>query len=55
MYASRPLPHLIGTAEFFSDETLGLIEIDGKSVCFELQSYSESINNSHIQNKYPVV
>ncbi|XP_065056094.1 WASH complex subunit 2C-like isoform X1 [Rhopilema esculentum] len=28
MYASRPLPHLIGTAEFFSDETLGLIEID---------------------------
>eukprot|EP00794_Sanderia_malayensis_P011036 gene11036-12201_t len=28
MYASRPLPHLIGTAEFFSDETLGLIETD---------------------------
>lgn len=27
LYSHRPLPHLIGTAEFLHDETLGLEEI----------------------------
>ena len=30
MYISRPLPHLIGSAEFFSDDLLGLVENDGQ-------------------------
>ena len=36
VYSSRPLPYLIGTAEFLHDETLGLLEIlsddEGKKV-----------------------
>ena len=30
VYTSRPLPHLIGTADFFSDELVGLEESSGE-------------------------
>lgn len=46
VYSSRPLPYLIGTAEFFHDDTLGLIELksddEGDQKANEEESQDES-------------